>query len=201
MSGLSVGVAVVEAPKKSGALITATYALEHGRDVFAVPGNADSRNSEGTNDLIRDCAAVAVNGWDILSEYTRSFPGKLKKMGKNAGEILTEDEGVEDKVPENQGKKEPPFLKLREPVAKKEIDKKNNGEYIDLERQLSGLTETQLMVVSAIDKRSVHIDDIAEKCCLPVSVVLAELTMLQLEGLVTQEKGKRFTLNIIKGPR
>lgn len=68
ISGISLGVAVIEANDKSGSLITANYALEQGKDVFAVPGNIDSRNSTGTNKLIRDGAKIVLELGDILDE-------------------------------------------------------------------------------------------------------------------------------------
>jgi DNA processing protein len=67
ISGLSLGVIVVEAPIKSGALITANFAGDQGRTVFAVPGSALSAASAGTIQLLRDGAAVAANGDDVLS--------------------------------------------------------------------------------------------------------------------------------------
>lgn len=67
ISGLSLGVIVVEAPIKSGALITANFAGDQGRAVFAVPGSALSPASAGTIQLLRDGAAVAANGEDVLS--------------------------------------------------------------------------------------------------------------------------------------
>lgn len=68
ISGLSLGVVVIEAGRKSGALITAEFATEQGRDVFAVPGNILSRNSIGCNHLIRDGARMVLGVQDILEE-------------------------------------------------------------------------------------------------------------------------------------
>lgn len=67
VAGISLGTVVVEAPKGSGALITAGLALRAGRKLFAVPGNADLPNSEGTNDLIARGAHVSVEADTILS--------------------------------------------------------------------------------------------------------------------------------------
>lgn len=69
ISGLSLGVLVVEAPDKSGAIITATVAAEQGRDVFAVPGNIFSPTNRGTNRLIQDGAKLVMDVVDILDEF------------------------------------------------------------------------------------------------------------------------------------
>jgi DNA processing protein len=68
ISGLSLGVLVAEAAKNSGAMITADFALEQGRDVFAIPGKIDSLYSSGTNALIKQGAKLVTDVSDILEE-------------------------------------------------------------------------------------------------------------------------------------
>jgi DNA processing protein len=75
ISGMSLGVVVIEAPLRSGALITATFAADQGREVFVVPGSVFSPASEGTNLLLRDGARIVRDGADVLEDLNLGSRG------------------------------------------------------------------------------------------------------------------------------
>ena len=86
ISGLGHGVVVVEGDMKSGALLTVRHALDQNREVFAVPGSALSRKSEGTNWLIQQGAKLVTNVSDILEELNIPGPGQQIRL-EDAGPV------------------------------------------------------------------------------------------------------------------
>ena len=168
ISGLSVATVVVEAPEKSGALITAELALDQGRDLFAVPGPIDAPNSIGCNRLIRDGAGVASDAWDILREYEGRFPGKLTP------------EGTHETPPERFAAPPVPAAKPVPPAY-------------SLKKDGQGLTDDQIALLRLLPaEEGAYIDDLVEESGIPTRRVLSALTMLEIDELVAQQSGKRY---------
>ena len=178
LSGLSLATLVVEAPERSGALITAGTALEQGRDVFAVPGPIDAPNSVGCNRLIRDGAGLVSEAWDILREYEARFPEKLRQT-------------VRHSQPEVTGYQ-----------ARQRAEAKPVPPAIDPEDPALGLTDDQIALLRALPaEEPIQVDDLIEATGIPTRRVLSALTVLEIENLVTQHSGKRYIRAVsLSGP-
>jgi len=88
VAGMTLGTVVVEANMTSGALITANFATEYGRQVFAVPGRVDSPRSKGCHDLIKKGAKLCEGAEDILSEFEYLFPASNRPPGTSETGVL-----------------------------------------------------------------------------------------------------------------
>lgn len=175
ISGLALGTAVIEAPKRSGALITATRALEQGRDVFTLPGNVGAKNCEGSNSLLREGAIPILSGEDIICEYEELFPDKIVPYGK-AQNHSVEEKGTEHRVIPNQS------MYCITKNDKKEIDNKTAVDYIDLNAIINTLTGDEKTIAETIGSKTIHVDEIIINSGLTAQRVLTALTMLEING-------------------
>jgi len=179
LSGLSLGVAVIEAPKRSGALITAARALEQGRDVFALPGNVDARSCEGSNALLREGAIMIRGAEDIISEYIDLFPDIIPPVMNDTDR---DDSAINTEYAANGKSAGDGYT-----GTEKEIDKEPKAGYIDFDKTLSLLDGDEFAVASALTKEPLHVDEICAGSGLPASRVLTALTMLEIQGFATRE--------------
>ena len=181
ISGISLGVLVVEASVKSGSLITANYALEQGRDVFALPCSILDPAFAGTNKLIDDGAIVATKPLDLLYPYAEEYGVKIDEV-KSVGKIMRE---TGDKSANVYGKaRDISFDNLQAGRKKREARQKAAAE-------LSGKTKA---VFNALGEEYQSADEISRAAGLSIGEALAALTALEIAGLAASAGGKRYRL-------
>ena len=201
ISGLSDGVLVVEAPERSGALITARLAAEQGRDVFAVPGNVDQPGCIGSNRLLKDGAIVATEGWDVIGEYEALYPGKIRKHTEPSQlSVYPQEAGAaeppekpQEKVAQKPGipKKKSPLNKNTEKII---IDNGESSPYSDVNKAPPKLSAEEQMVYDALRNGDRLVDDVIAETGLTTGKILGLLTMMELKGHIRRLPGKRITL-------
>ena len=179
ISGLCLATVVVEAPERSGALITARTALEQGREVFAVPGPIKAPKSRGCNRLIADGeASLVADTADVLWEYEARYPHKL-----HCGRV---------EMPQTLG-----YQARQEAAAARRVeDEPEKLPALDVREGHTGLTDDQVRIVKKLKDGEMQVDDLIEAVDLPTRRVLSALTVLEIEGHVAQSGGKRFSLNV-----
>ena len=194
ISGLGCGVLVVEAPEKSGALITARLAADQGRDVFVVPANIDVESARGSNALMRDGAIPVSSGWDILSEYRYQFPGKVRQrrtaVTLTASESELSQEREEPAKVAQEPKKAAKIKPAKESPRKKVIDKAEKSAYIDLKKTPIALTPDEQAIVAALRDGQKLVDDVIAQSGKAPGVILASLTLLEVKGVVRRLPGR-----------
>ena len=201
VSGISLGTLVIEAPKKSGALITAETALKQGRNVFAIPGKVGELNSEGSNVLIKNGAKMVTSATDILVEYQNLYPTKidLNKItaikSRNfapASFVASQAPSFTDKRRESAEKRVRESEKVIEkpsvPIKEAKQEKKTTIP--------SGIEGKQLEILTLlVNEGEMTADAIASKTESAITDVLVELTMLEIMGHITANPGGTYKLS------
>lgn len=186
ISGLSVGVIAVESARYGGTLHTVSHALDQNREVFAVPGPVGASESEGTNRLIQEgVAKLILNEDDVLCEFMDRFPGKLRLMWPMEPEAERQRlEGAAIVPPQSEPRKTK--------NAGKTASQKEKEEYLLWADCKDKLTDDQRELLLSMGGGTFLADDLVERTQIPARRVLSALTLLQIQGYVLEESGKRF---------
>lgn len=164
VSGISVATIIIEAPEKSGALITAKLALEQNREIFALPGDIDRLNSIGPLRLLQNGGAYPISSGQDVIDILRKPP--LFKATTTQNSIKTSS------------------------IFKQH----NSANIVSLETisgDFLKLSPDQQELFELIpDKRGLNIEQISQKSSLPINELLANLSILEIKNLITTKDGK-----------
>lgn len=198
ISALSLGLVVIEAPLKSGTMITVAYSLEYGKDIYALPGDISDENYSGSNKLLQEGATPVYTPADVLNEYLSAFPHRLNL--NKAGIPLNED----DIYMRLQRKYSKPANKSLQKPKKKSIVKKvkekfeKSEEEVKIKQKLSQLPfdadDITKSVYDCFSNNPISTDEIIDKTGYDASDVMFALTDLEINGVIKQLPGGRFEL-------
>ena len=181
ISGISRGLLVVEAGEKSGSLITAGYAAEQGRDIFAVAGSIFSNGYNGTNNLIRDGAKSVFSANDILEVYAERF-SRYININTTAERLAETEKQVYEKPAE---------------IKEKKIEKKEETKSAVLPEIPDFLSDNAKKLAQFISEEEKTADKLSDDSGMSISDVLSALTELEMFSVIEMHSGKRYTLKLI----
>jgi len=176
ISAMSLGVLVIEAPRKSGALITARFAADQGRPVLAVPGNIDRPSSEGCNDLLKDGATLVTEIADIL-QAVDLLPVAAPTVQQGVLDLRERRPSLEtspslDEAPTRAAKTAKP-----DPA---------------LSAVLKSLSPIRQQLMEALTQSPQHIDQISQRAGITATEAGIEMIFLELDGLVRRLPGNTY---------
>lgn len=200
MVGLSNGVVIIEGEQSSGTKITAGWAIDSNRDLFAVPGRPSDKNASLPNNLIKDSAKLITSFEDITEEYESVYSEEL-----NNGINLIDEKAAEDfnrkalefsdedinRTHSYQSKRKSPSTstkKKRKAVETEKVrpPKPNFDAFDDKQRKI--------LEYLYDSNREVHIDDIANYCDIEMSELSFLIIQLEMAGAIKQSAGEYFYL-------
>ena len=191
LSGMSVATLVVEAPARSGALITARRAFDQGREVFAVPGPLDTPGAVGGNQLIRDeVARIVTSPMDIVHELAPML--RQKPQEKLVRTVWVRGWDSAGQVPISEHPPRKPVTSKPKPDVSKPQSKpvsKPAAQVRKTDRLPDYLDGTERLVAQAIADGAHTVDAVSEATGLPASEIAAALVVLELEGVAEEKAG------------
>jgi len=180
ISGLSLAVVVVEAPLRSGAMMTARMALDEGREVFALPGHAGSKKGSGTNKLIKDGAVLVESAEDII-----------KALSSDQVNVGVSQRQIKKRRSLNSNSEQPRLF------SEQMLPDRQSSQKAAKQPSASPATSTEEdMVRGLLDDGPLHIDSIVEKSGIAVQRLSGLLLDMELKDLVAQKPGKLFIKKI-----
>ena len=176
ISAMSLAVLVIEAPRKSGALITAGFAVDQGRSVLAVPGNIDRPSSEGCNDLIKEGATLVTDTIDIL-RAVNLLPIAAPSSQQGVLDLRERRPALERSRSADEAPTRPAV-----PVAPAS----------EITALLRSLPPIRRQLMEALTQTPQHLDQISQRAGIPATEAGIEMIFLELEGLVRRLPGNTY---------
>lgn len=175
ISGMCNGILVVEAPERSGALNTAHWAKEQGKDLFAVPGAPGTPECEGSNALLEDGAYPAVSGWAVMRIYADRYKYAVAERSSPTASV--------------------PDIPIPKPkIDKKDIDKSPTPAYSVIEKQLPPLNEREQILTDRLKQGPVLSEQLAAETGMNTAEFMRLITMLTMKGVIDTDHGGRVYL-------
>ncbi len=175
ISGLSLGVIVVEGGYKSGAMITAKLAIDEGREVFAVPGDIRTKKAEGPHWLIKQGGKLVENVDDILNEINDLTHLMVRQAPMQSGQAPHD---INKPVILSPSKDEPvEGQQLRQPC-----------------HDIKNLTVDEQVVFKELSSTPIHIDDLSSVTNFNIQKLMATLSQLEIKNAIKHLPGKFFTV-------
>jgi DNA processing protein len=184
VSGISYGVVVVEAARRSGSLITARFALEQGREVFAVPGSPMDPRAEGTNELIRAGATLCSAAEHIVAVLAPLV----------ASESLPSREARESGVPADDEQSLPLWDELDLSGIPSSVAESAPAPPAEDTGAAGGPVDDRILVVRLLGPAPISIDEIVRQSGLPIRIVQTTLLELELAGRLERHGGNAVSI-------
>jgi DNA processing protein len=193
VAGLAQGTVVVEAARRSGSLITARFAAEQGREVFAVPGSPLDPRAEGTNDLLRDGATICTSAQDVIDALARQIERPERDVFNEPEPADAPDEPLWDELdlPEIQAAPKAPE------AASSMADHSRRAAEFESSRSeppAAGVTgadrdSMRRRIIALLGPSPLSIDELARAAQIPAGELRAILLELELSGQLEHQSG------------